>query len=91
MKSFNPRASQFEDIYVVEKIETKEGWSNISPDEDWYTGYQSEMQDFYQCAASGTAPQSNSLLAADTILTVYSAYLSAASNGTEIEIPQYDR
>jgi predicted dehydrogenase len=90
MKSFNPRGSQFQDIYVVEKIETKEGWSNISPDEDWYTGYQSETQDFYQCTATGDAPQSSSLLAADTILTVYSAYVSAAGGGKEIPIPTLD-
>ncbi len=90
MKSFNPRGSQFKDIYVVEKIETKEGWSNISPDEDWYTGYQSETQDFYQCAVTGSLPQSNSLLAADTILTVYTAYCSAEKQGKEIKIPQYD-
>ena len=88
MKSFNPRGSQFQDVYVVEKIETKEGWSNISPNEDWYTGYQSEAQDFYECAVSGAGPQSNSLLAADTILTVYSAYCSAASQGKEIQIPE---
>lgn len=90
MKSFNPRGSQFDDIYVVEKIETKEGWSNISPDEDWYTGYQSEIQDFYQCAATGSIPQCNSTLAADTILTVYAAYSSAAENGKEVKIPSLD-
>ncbi|MBT8360362.1 MAG: Gfo/Idh/MocA family oxidoreductase [Desulfobacterales bacterium] len=87
MQSFNPKASQFNDIYVVEKIETKEGWSSISPDEDWYTGYQSEVQDFCQCAASNTIPQSNSTLAADTILTIYASYCSAAANGKEIKIP----
>jgi len=90
MKSFNPQGDQFNDIYVVEKIETKEGWSNISPDEDWYTGYQSETQDFYHCAVSGTAPQSNSLLAADTILTVYTAYCSAVEGGKELKIPHID-
>ena len=87
MKSFNPRGSQFDDIYVVEKIETKEGWSNISPDEDWYTGYQGEIQDFYQCAVSGATPQCNSLTAADTIMTVYAAYCSAAENGKETRVP----
>ncbi len=87
MKSFNPRGAQFDDIYVVEKIETKEGWSNISPNEDWYTGYQSEIQDFYRCASSGAVPQSGSTLAADTILTVYSAYCSAADGGRETSIP----
>ena len=87
MKTFNPRGSQFEDVYVVEKIETKEGWSNISPDEDWYTGYQSEVQDFYECVASGDTPQCGSTLAADTILTVYAAYCSAAEQGREVKIP----
>lgn len=88
MKSFNPKGSQFDDVYVVEKIETKEGWSNISPDEDWYTGYQSEIQDFYQCAVSGSNPQCNSTLAADTILTVYAAYCSAVDYGKEVRMPE---
>jgi len=87
MKTFNPKNSQFDDIYTVEKIETKEGWTNISPDEDWFTGYQNEIQDFYQCAATGNKPQSNSILAADTILTVYTAYCSAAQGGSEVKIP----
>lgn len=87
MESYNPQGSQFKDIYTVEKIETKEGWSNISPDEDWFTGYQSEIQDFYHCALTGKGPQSNSTLAADTILTVYSAYCSAAEGGREVNIP----
>jgi len=88
MKSFNPDGRQFDDVYVVEKVETKEGWSNISPDEDWYTGYQSEIQDFYQCVVSGSSPQSNSTLAADTILTVYAAYCSAADYGKEVRVPE---
>ena len=90
MQSFNPRGSQFQDIYVVEKIETKEGWSNISPDEDWFTGYQSEIQDFYRCAVTHDTPQSNSLIAADTVLTVYTAYCSAAEGGKEIGIEHLD-
>lgn len=90
MKTFNPRGSQFDEVYVVEKIETKEGWSNISPDEDWYTGYQSEIQDFYECAAFRKTPQCGSILAADTILTVYAAYCSAADQGREVKIPSLD-
>ena len=87
MQSYNPQGAQYKDIYTVEKIETKEGWSNISPDEDWFTGYQSEIQDFYNCAATGGRPQSNSLLAADTIATVYTAYCSAVAGGKEEKIP----
>jgi hypothetical protein len=89
MQSFNPLKSQFDEIYTIEKIETKEGWSNISPDEDWFTGYQSEIQDFYQCAISGDKPQCNSTIAADTVLTVYTAYCSAAEGGKEAKIPSY--
>lgn len=89
MKSFNPQRSQYNDIYTIEKIETKEGWSNISPDEDWFTGYQSEIQDFYMCASTGSSPQSNSILAADTILSVYTAYCSAVEGGKEVEIPLF--
>jgi len=89
MGTFNPQGSQFNDIYTVEKIETKEGWSNISPDEDWFTGYQSEIQDFYQCALTGNSPQSNSIIAADTILTVYAAYCSAVEGGKEVKIPLF--
>lgn len=87
METFNPRGSQFDDIYTIEKIETKEGWSNISPDEDWFTGYQSEIQDFYLCALTGKSPQSNSIIAADTILTVYAAYCSASEGGREVKVP----
>ena len=87
MKTYNPVDAYFEDIYVVEKTGTKQGWSNPSPDEDWFTGYQSEIQDFYHCALTGKGPQSNSTLAADTILTVYSAYCSAAEGGREVNIP----
>lgn len=83
MSTFNLEASRFREVYTVEKIETKEGWTSISPDEDWFTGYQAEMQDFYHCAATGKRPQSNGLLAADSILTVYTAYCSAAENGKE--------
>jgi len=90
MQSFNPLGSQFNEVYTIEKIETKEGWSNISPDEDWFTGYQNEIQDFYHCASSGEKPQSNSIIAADTILTVYTAYCSAAEGGKEVKIPHYN-
>ncbi len=86
MQTYNPRGSQFDDIYVVEKIGTKEGWAFTSPDEDWFTGYQNEMECFYRNAAEGAAPESDSRLAADTIAVVYSAYLSAERKGQEVEI-----
>ncbi|MCM4158182.1 Gfo/Idh/MocA family oxidoreductase [Gramella sp. AN32] len=87
MQTYNPKNSNFEDIYVVEKTGTKEGWSNISPDEAWFNGYQHEMEAFYSSIASGIDPESNSALAADVIITIYSAYISAEQKGKEILIP----
>jgi predicted dehydrogenase len=86
--TYSPRGRDFEDIYVVEKTETKEGWAFTSPDEDWFTGYQHEMEAFYRTVAYGEPLESDSMLAADTISTVYSGYLSAAWDGREIEVPQ---
>ena len=86
MQSYTPDETYYKDIYVVEKTETKQGWSNISPDEGWFLGYQHEMNAFYDFVVNGTPIESNSELAADTISVIYSAYLSAERNGEEVEI-----
>lgn len=88
MQTYNPTEAAFEDLYVVEKIGTKQGWACTSPDEDWFTGYQHEMEAFYRTIAFNDQLESTSLLAADTILTIYSAYVSAERQGTEVEIPR---
>lgn len=88
MQTYNPEESQFNDIYVVEKTGTKQGWAFTSPDEDWFTGYQHEMQAFYNDVASGRAPESGSLLGGDTIATVYAGYLSASRRAQEVDIPR---
>ena len=87
LECYNPRDENFQDIYVVEKIGTKQGWSKPSPDEDWFTGYYQEMEAFYRDTAAGEESQSNSRLAADTIATIYSAYVSAEQKGREYVIP----
>ncbi|HEY3321111.1 MAG TPA: Gfo/Idh/MocA family oxidoreductase [Planctomycetota bacterium] len=86
MQTYNPVAANFKDIYVVEKIGTKEGWSNPSPDEDWFTGYHQEMEAFYLAAAHGTSVESDSGLGADCISTIYSAYVSAEKSGAEVPV-----
>ncbi len=88
MQSYTPDKKYFEDVYVLEKIETKEGWSGISPDEGWFAGYQHEMDAFYRSAAFGNAIESNSSLAADVIATIYAGYVSAENKGVETIIPQ---
>ena len=89
MQTYNPLASNFDDIYVVEKIGTKQGWACTSPDEDWFTGYPQEMESFYRTIARGEAPESDSLLAADSISTIYSAYVSAQRKGTAVDVKTY--
>jgi len=86
MQTYNPVEANFEDIYVVEKTGTKQGWSNISPDEAWFNGYQHEMEAFYRSIAFDEPIESNSQLAADVIATIYAAYVSAEKNGIEIRI-----
>ncbi len=86
MQTYNPAEEYFKDIYVVEKIGTKQGWSNPSPDEDWFTGYPQEMEAFYRTMAYGQPVESSSNLAADAISTIYSAYVSAEKKGAEVPI-----
>ena len=85
--TFNPKNEQFKDIYTVEKISTKEGWTAISPDENITLGYIAEMQDFLDCVAQKRTPQSDLELACDTISSIYAAYLSDERKGKETEIP----
>lgn len=51
MQTYNPVDFYFKDIYTVEKIGTKQGGSNPAPDEDFITGYPSEIEAFYRTVA----------------------------------------
>ncbi|MBI5381215.1 MAG: Gfo/Idh/MocA family oxidoreductase [Opitutae bacterium] len=86
--TYNPRGEQFKDVYTVEKVSTKEGWSPAAPDENFTMGYQPEIEDFVSSAASGRAPQSGLDLALDTTAAVYAAYLSDERRGAEVPVPQ---
>lgn len=89
MQTYNPEEDNFKDIYVVEKTGTKQGWSNISPDEAWFNGYQHEMEAFYRSSVFGEAIESDSSLAANVISTIYSAYVSAEKKGVEVVIQNF--
>jgi len=88
MQTYNPVDENFRDIYVVEKIGTKQGWSNPSPNEDWFTGYPQEMEAFYRTIAYDEPLAGDSSLAADCIAAIYSAYVSAEKKGAEVSIPR---
>jgi len=86
--TFNPKEENFKDIYVTEKISTKQGWSHPAPDEDWQHGYPQEFQDFMEAFRDHREPLAGGVLASDSIAVLYSAYLSAERHGAEVEIPQ---
>ena len=87
LDTFNPSAKQYEDIYTVEKISTKEGWTAVSPDENFTMGYLAEMQDFITAIVNRQTPQSDLELACDSISAIYAAYLSDERGGQETDIP----
>jgi len=89
MQTYNPVDEYFKDIYIVEKIGTKQGWSSPSPDEDWFTGYPQEIEAFYRTVAYDEPLASNSNLAAEAISTIYSAYLSAERAGAEVPVKTF--
>ena len=89
MQTYNPVEAAFDEIYVVEKIGTKQGWAPTAPDEDFITGFPQEIEAFYRAVATGTPPESDSRRAADCISTVYSAYLSADQTGAEVPVRAY--
>ena len=89
MQTYNPVDEYFRDIYVVEKIGTKQGWTAPSPDEDWFTGYLQEIEAFYRAVAHGGSIESDSSLAADCISTIYSAYVSNEKGGAEVRIKTF--
>jgi predicted dehydrogenase len=84
---YNPREEQLADVYLVEKIGTKQGWSTPAPDESFMFGYPQEIQDFMEAVATGREPKSGMLAASDSVGVLYAAYLSAERKGSEVEVP----
>ena len=87
MRTYNPDEAAFEDVYLVEKLGTKQGWAPVIPDEDHTNGFPQETEAFYRTVADGTPVESDSGLAADTIATIYAGYVSAEDGGRETRIP----
>ena len=87
MELYNPEEAQLADVYVVEKIGTKQGWSTPAPDESFMFGYPQEIQDFMEAIATGREPKSGMLAASDIVGVLYAAYLSAERKGVEVDIP----
>lgn len=88
LETYNPREEFLRDVYLVEKIGTKQGWSRPAPDEDWQHGYPQEFQDFAESLYDNREPLSGAELARDTVAVLYAAYLSAERKGMEVEVPR---
>jgi hypothetical protein len=87
MELYNPREDQLADVYLMEKLGTKQGWSNPAPDEYSAFGYPQEIQDFMEAVATDRQPKSGMLVAGDTVAALYAAYVSAERRGAEVTIP----
>lgn len=87
-QAYTPDGAYFAGEYLVEKTETKEGWSFPAPDEDAVTGYPEELRDFIGAMAGDRQPRSGLLLACDTLVLVYAAYLSA-EQGRSVNLVSY--
>jgi len=88
VRAYAPDGAVFGDEYLVEKLETKAGWSSPQPDEDWTSGYPQEIQDFMEAVALGREPLSGGPLARDVTAVIYGAYLSAAE-GRRVDLRPY--
>jgi predicted dehydrogenase len=87
VETFNPKEDILRDVYIAEKLGTKQGWSHPAPDEAWQHGYPQEFQDFMESIYHDREPLSGIELAKDTIAAIYAGYLSAERGGIEVEIP----
>ena len=87
LQTFNPQEDLLKDVYITEKLGTKQGWSHPAPDEDWQNGYHHEFQDFMECVHHDREPLAGAELGRDSIAVLYSAYLSAERHGAEVVIP----
>lgn len=85
---YNPDEKQLANVYLSEKLGTKQGWSFPAPDENWMTGYPQELQDFMLSLREDRDPQSDVMLAADTVSVLYAGYLSAQMEGRETPAPR---
>ena len=87
VETYNAQEEFLKDVFVTEKIGTKQGWSHPSPDEDWQHGYPHEFQDFMESISAGRPPLSGPELARDTVAALYSAYLSSERKGSDVPVP----
>ncbi|MFI5422219.1 MAG: gfo/Idh/MocA family oxidoreductase, partial [Nitrososphaerales archaeon] len=88
LETFTPREELLKDVYVMEKIETKQGWNNPSVDENWFNGYYQEIQDFVEAVYFDRPPLSDLDLGRECVRVMYGGYVSAERNGERFRLPE---
>jgi len=86
--AYAPAAHIFAPEYISEKIETKGGWTQPSPDEDWMQGYPQEIADFVKAVREDRQPVASWELAREVMIVLYAAYVSA-EEGCRIDLAPY--
>jgi predicted dehydrogenase len=86
--AYAPAPHIFEPEYISEKIETKGGWTQPSPDEDWMQGYPQEIADFVKAIREDRQPVASWELAREVMIVLYAAYVSA-EEGCRIDLAPY--
>ncbi|HLZ09922.1 MAG TPA: Gfo/Idh/MocA family oxidoreductase, partial [Chloroflexota bacterium] len=86
LEAYAPDPAIFADEYIVEKLETKAGWSHPSIDEHWLLGYPQELRDFVDAVARDHPPVADARFARDVVEVMYAAYVSA-EEGRRISLP----
>ena len=84
LKTYNPKEELLRDVYVTEKIGTKQGWNNPTLDDNWLNGYYQEIQDFVESVYHDRPPLSDGELGRECVKVMYAAYLSAESSGQKV-------
>ncbi|MFQ5738629.1 MAG: Gfo/Idh/MocA family protein [Acidobacteriota bacterium] len=87
VQAYAPDSSVFAGQYLMEKLETKSGWSTPIPDEDWSAGHLSMCRDFISAVAEDRPARSQGRLGAQVVRVVYAAYCSA-SEGRRVALQE---
>ncbi len=86
VRAYAPDPQVFAGEYLMEKVETKAGWSTPIPDEDWSAGHLPMCGDFIAAAAEGRPARARGELGLEVVKIVYSAYCSARE-GRRVDLP----
>ena len=75
MKTYFLDEEGLDKVELSEMLQTKKGWNRPFIEDEVIRGYTNEMQDFMECIAYNRKPQSDFMIAKETIEVIYKAYM----------------